>query len=273
MKTAKKHQVGLIIALTLIGVLTIFPFYLTIVNSLKHNLQMIESIWFFDLPLHFDNYVKAFDVIWHSMLNSILYTVSIIFGALVLSSLASYAFARFDFPGKHMLYFAIIMFLMIPGFLTLVPQFFLVKSMKLLNTRMGLILPVIATASVMPVMYFRGYFESLPKGVFEAAQIEGAGELRIFLSIALPLSKAMIGTVAIMTGLQAWNNYIWPLVAATDRAIMPITLMLKYILVNPKEGRGPQLAGYVIASLPMILLFALATKPFIAGVTSGAIKA
>lgn len=268
-----KRQIGLIAVLSIIGVLTIFPFYLTIVNSFKHNLQMIESIWFFDWPLHFDNYAAAFDTIWQSMLNSVMYTALIIAGAMTLSSLAAYAFARFDFPGKHILYFAIIMFLMIPGFLTLVPQFFLVKSMGMLNTRAGLVLPVIATASVMPVMYFRNYFEGLPQGVFEAAQIEGAGELRIFWHVALPLSGAMIGTVAIMTGLQAWNNYIWPLVSSTDRSIMPVILTLKYILESAKEGKGPQLAGYVIASIPMVLLFALATKPFIAGVTSGAIKA
>ena len=127
----------------------------------------------------------------------------------------------------------------------------LVKDMQLLNTRAGLILPVIATASVMPVMFFRNYFEGLPRELFEAARVEGAGDLRVFISIVVPLSKSMFGTVAIMTGLMAWNNYIWPLVAANDR---------------------PVLAGYVIASVPIVILFMAATKPFIQGVTAGAVK-
>ena len=268
-----KKQPVLLFIMIIVGFLTIFPFYLTIVNSLKYNLQITESIWFFDLPLHFNNYNLAFQEIWTGLINSIIITAGIIVGSLVISSLAAYSFARFDFPGKHLLYFGIIMFLMIPGFLTLLPQFLLVKDMGMINHYSGLTLPVIATASVMPVMFFRNYFEGLPDGLFEAAQIEGAGEFRIFVSIALPLSKSMIGTVAIMTGLQGWNNYIWPLIAATDRKIMPVVLMLQMISVNPLEGMGPRLAGYVIASIPLILLFAVATKPFIQGITAGAIKA
>lgn len=271
--TRQPSQVPLIVVMTLVGLLTVFPFYLTIVNSFKHNLQLAESIWFFDFPLHPTNYAIAFGEIWPGLINSVLITACIIAGAIILSSLAAYSFARFDFPGKHVLYFSIIMFLMIPGFVTLLPQFLLIKEMHMLNSYAGLILPVIATASVMPVMLFLNYFEGLPAGLFEAAQIEGASELRIFWSIALPLSKPMISTVAIISGLQGWNNYIWPMVAATDERVKPVILMLQSIAVNPLEGMGPQLAGYVIASVPMILLFSVATRSFIQGITAGAIKA
>lgn len=268
----RKKQAGLIIALIVMGLFTIFPFYLTIVNSLKYNLQMIESIWFFDIPLHFDNYANAIKEIWGGILNSIFYTLAILAVTLVISSFAGYSFSVFHYPGKDILYFAIIMFLMIPGFVTLIPQFMLIKDMRLLNTRAGLILPVIATTSVMPVMFFRNYFEGLPKELFEAARVEDAGDLKIFLSIVVPLSKSIFGTVAIMTGLTAWNNYIWPLVAANDRKIMPVILQLQYISQNAKEGMGPVLAGYVIASVPIVILFTVATKPFIQGVTAGAVK-
>ena len=269
----KKRQTGLIVLLSVLGVLTIFPFYLTIVNSLKHKLQIIESIWFFDLPLHFDNYVRAGREIWRGMLNSVFYTTAILAVTMVISSFAGYAFARFSFPGKTVCYFGIIMFLMIPGFVTLIPQFMLVKRMGILGTRAGLILPVIATSSVMPVMFFRTHFEGIPGELFEAAKVEGAGDVKIFTNIVVPLSKAMFGTVAIMVGLRAWNNYIWPLVSVSDRKLMPVILELKFISENAKEGMGPVLAGYVIASIPMILLFALATKPFIQGITAGAVKA
>ena len=173
----KKRQTGLITVLGILGVLTIFPFYLTIVNSLKHNLQIIESIWFFDLPMHFDNYLTAFREIWRGMLNSVFYTTVILVVTMVISSLAGYAFARFSFPGKTICYFGVIMFLMIPGFVTLIPQFMLVKRMGILGTRAGLILPVIATSAVMPVMFFRTQFEGIPGELFEAAKVEGAGDV------------------------------------------------------------------------------------------------
>ena len=143
----------------------------------------------------------------------------------------------------------------------------------MLNTFRGQILPVIATTSVMPVMFFRTSFEELPAGIIEAAQIEGAGELSIFSKVVLPLSRPMIGTVSIMTALASWNNYIWPLVSVSDRKVMPVILLLKNIPQNALEGMGPRLAGYVIASIPLIILFSFATRPFIQGVTSGAIKA
>lgn len=269
----KKKQVVLILFLAILGVLTVFPFYLTIVNSLKHNLQIIDSIWFFDLPLHFGNYIIAIKEIWQGLFNSILYTLVILAVTLVISSLAAYAFARFNFPGKTVFYFAIIIFLMIPGFVTLIPQFMLVKNMGMINTRLGLILPVIATSAVMPVMFFRTSFEGLPGELFEAAKVEGAGDFHIFTRIVVPLSRAMFGTVAIMVGLRAWNNYIWPLVSVSNRKIMPVILQLQYISENAREGMGPVLAGYVVASIPMIALFAVATKPFIQGITAGAVKA
>lgn len=269
----KKNQVVLLIFLSILGILTVFPFYLTIVNSLKHNLQMIESIWFFDLPMHFSNYLIAIKEIWQGLFNSVFYTLAILAVTMVISSLAAYAFARFDFPGKTFFYFGIIIFLMIPGFVTLIPQFMLVKNMGMINTRLGLILPVIATSAVMPVMFFRTSFEGLPKELFEAAKVEGAGDFHIFVRIVVPLSKAMFGTVAIMVGLRAWNNYIWPLVSVSDRKIMPVILQLQYISENAREGMGPVLAGYIIASVPMILLFSIATRPFIQGITAGAVKA
>lgn len=269
----KKKQLPLIILLSILGVFTVFPFYLTIVNSLKYRMQMIESIWFFDIPLHFDNYFVAFKEIWEGLFNSVFYTVVILAVAILISSMAAYAFARFDFPGKTFLYFSIIIFLMIPGFVTLIPQFMLVKEMHLIDTRAGVILPPIAAFSVMPVIFFRTYFEGLPKELFEAAEVEGAGKMKIFTHIVVPLSKPMFGTVAIMVGLMSWNNYIWPLVSVSTRKIMPVILTLKFISQNAKEGMGPVLAGYVLASIPVIILFMIATKPFIQGITAGAVKA
>jgi len=271
-RASRRFQWPLFVGLALVFVLTLLPFYLTLANSLKYRMQITMNIWIPTPPFHFDNYARAFREIWRGLFNSVFVTACIILGALLCSSLAAYSFARFSFPGKTFLYFSIIAFLMIPGFLTLIPQFMLFRDMKLLNTYPCIILPVIATTAVMPTIFFRTFFEGLPKSLLESAEIEGAGELRIFFQIVLPLSKSMIGTVVILTGLAGWNNYIWPLVTLTDRAIMPVILQLRYIPEGTLEGMGPRLAGYTIASVPLVVLFAIATKPFIRGVTSGAIK-
>lgn len=272
----KNNTVGQMVLLVLLGlliILTLAPFYLTLVNSLKLNLQIINSIWTVDFPFHVSNYFTAMDSIWRGMVNSIFVAACVISGSLMLSSFAAYSFARFEFPGKQLLFYSIIMFMMIPGFATLLPQFILVQHLHMLNSYSGLTLPVIAGQSVMPMMLFRSQFESLPKSLFESAEIEGAGETYIFLRIAIALSKPMIGTVAIITGLASWNNYIWPLVSVNNPKIMPVILRLTMIPKSGLEGEGPMLAGFVIASLPLILLFTIATKPFIEGITSGAIKA
>lgn len=272
MKKLKKKQIGLLIALVFVGFLTIFPFYLLVVNSFKHSLQLAESIWFFDFPMHFSNYQLAMKDVWMGVLNSILYTTCIVTITLVISTLAAFSFATFEFPGKEYLFYGIIIFMMIPGFATLIPRFMLVKDLGLLNTRLGVILPISTTLLVLPVMFFRNAFEELPKELFEAARVEGISDLGLYCKIVIPLSKAMIGTMAINNGLNAWNNYIWPLVTVSDKSKMPAIQALAQISNNAKEGMGPSLAAYVIVSIPMIFLFSIATKPFIQGMTAGAVK-
>ncbi|TVY08197.1 carbohydrate ABC transporter permease [Paenibacillus cremeus] len=253
-------------------VLTLLPFYMLIITSLKHQDQIIYHFWTPVLPLHFENYVGAFKQTWRFIGNSILITVGIIACVLVNSTLAGYAFARFQFVGKGLLYSLILVLMMVPAFLLLIPQFILFKQLGLLNTYWAQIFGPMAGASALATMLMRTFFEGISVSLLEAAEVEGAGDLRIFGQLVLPLSQPVIATVAIINALTGWNNYIWPLVVTSGDKVRPIILALSNIKGPLDQAQGMQFAGYVIAALPMLILFAFATKSFISGITAGAVK-
>ncbi|MCR8634228.1 carbohydrate ABC transporter permease [Paenibacillus radicis (ex Xue et al. 2023)] len=258
--------------LLLLVLLTLFPFYMLLISSLKFQDQILLHFWTPVFPIHLENYAGAFKQIWPFILNSILITAGIIACVLINSTFAGYSFARFNFFGKGILYSLVIILMMVPGFLLLIPQFILFKQLGLLNTHWAQIFGPMAGASALATMLMRTFFEGLSSSLFEAAEVEGAGELRIFGQIVLPLSQPVIATVAIINALTGWNNYIWPLVVTSGDKVRPIILALSNIKGPLEQAQGLQFAGYVIASLPLLILFMFATKSFISGITSGAVK-
>ena len=253
-------------------VLTMFPFYLMIVSTLKFQMQIYENPWFFSTPLHFDNYSNAFVRVIKPIFNSTIITVIGISVVLVASAMASYSFARFDFPQRDLIYSGIIVLLMIPGFVLLVPQFIQIKNMGLYNTYLGQAIPPAANYTALGVLLMRTFFEGLPKSLLEAADMEGAGEMTILTRIVVPLSLPILATVSIMTGLAIWNNFVWSLVVTRGEKVMPVIIAITNLVGDVNQGDGLKLAGYVIASIPVLILFFAATKPFISGLTSGAVK-
>jgi ABC-type glycerol-3-phosphate transport system permease component len=258
--------------LFLLLVLTLFPFYMLITSSLKHTQQTIHNFWGISFPLRFDNYATAFQQIGPFILNTVLISSCIVIGVVLISSLAAYSFTRFNYPGKNLLFVLILSLMMIPGYLILIPQFLLVQKLGMLNTYQGQIFPVMAFGSAMATFLMKTFFEGIPKSLIEAADMEGAGELQIFSKIIIPLSLPIIATVSIINFLSGWNNYIWPLVATNGDSVKPVILALSTVTGNMDQGIGVKLAGYIISSIPLLLLFIVATKPFISGVTAGAVK-
>ena len=118
----------------------------------------------------------------------------------------------------------------------------------------------------------RSSIEGMPKSLFEAAELAGANDLQILRYIVVPLSRPILATVSIMTGLSAWNNYMWPLVASTSDETRQISVALNQLVYDAVQGKGVQLAGYVCASLPIVIMFCLASKSFIEGLSQGAVK-
>jgi ABC-type glycerol-3-phosphate transport system permease component len=260
------------IFLSLMLILTLMPFYMLLITSLKYRDQIIHEFWLPSFPLHVFNYAKAFVQIWPFLCHSILITGGIIICVLVNSTLAGYAFARFSFFGKGLLYHLILMLMMVPAFLLLIPQFILFKNLGMINTIWAQIFAPMAGASAMATMLIRTFFEGLSESLMEAAEAEGAGDLRIYLQIALPLSIPILSTVAVINTLLGWNNYVWPLVVTSGDKVKPIILALSGVHGSVDQVQGLQFAGYVISSLPVLLLFLFATRSFVSGITAGAVK-
>jgi ABC-type glycerol-3-phosphate transport system permease component len=163
--------------------------------------------------------------------------------------------------------------MMIPSVLTLVPQFVLVSDLHLLETRWALILPYTAAGQVLAVFIMRAFFAGLPEELFESARMDGAGELTAFWRIALPLTKPILGAVAILQLLSTWNDYVWPFVV-TQQSPDLYTLVVGLVSFTGRHSTqwGPLMAGNIFASLPLVLVFLFMTRYFIDGLTAGALK-
>ncbi|NOZ27518.1 MAG: carbohydrate ABC transporter permease [Chloroflexi bacterium] len=157
--------------------------------------------------------------------------------------------------------------------MTLAPRFILVRNLGLLNHPLALILPWIAGGQVLSTWLMRTYFQSIPAELFEAARIDGASDLHVFRLVAVPLARPMLATIAISTLIGTWNDLIWPLVTISDRRWMPLAQGLVQFSSSFETEWGPLFAGYVIASLPLLVVFIFTARYFVAGLTSGAIKA
>lgn len=269
------HDLPLHIVIVTLIFISLYPFIFMIVSSFKTTEEVLHN--FFGLPssLEYRNYADAWKEISPFLLNTVLVSIITMLGVLILSSIDAYVFARFTFPGKEWIFILLLSLLMIPGILTLVPRFLVVRDLKLLNTYWALILPYIAGGQVMPIFILRSFFSSLPKELFEAAKIDGASETQCFLDIALPLSKSILFTVSLMNFLNTWNEYIWPLVTVTKAELFPITvgLVVFQTRYSGSAAWGPLFAGYTIASIPIVTLFLFTMRYYIAGITSGALKA
>jgi multiple sugar transport system permease protein/raffinose/stachyose/melibiose transport system permease protein len=191
---------------------------------------------------------------------------------LAFSSFPAYVFARFRFPLKELLYYLIISLLMIPPVLTLVPQYVLISDLGLLNSRLALILPYIAGGQVFGIFLLRSFYASQPQELFEAAQIDGAGDLLTFWHIALPLARPILGTLAVLNVVGTWNDIVWPTIVFSDQSLQNLSVGLTVFESEYNTNWGPLFAGYVIAALPLLLLFALVSRWFVEGLSSGALK-
>lgn len=275
MNRTLKHDLPLHLILGITAILTFYPFVFMVITSFKTSPQFIHDFWGVAWPPTIANYRDAWSRIAVYLFNSVVVSVTSMVGVLAIASISGFVFARFNFPGRELFFFAILGLLMIPGVLTLVPAFLLVKNLGLLNTYWALIMPYIAGGQIFAIFVLRSFIASLPEELFEAARLDGASTWQAFQRIALPLSKPILVTIAIMNILGTWNDYIWPLVTTPDGELWTVSVGIVTFTNSFRglENWGPMFAGYVIASIPLTILFTFTMRYFIAGLTSGAIKA
>lgn len=261
-----------IVVLSLLGIITFLPFVFAIIISFKDVFQFTHHPFAPTFPLTFENYIIAYKLVINYIFNSIMVSgVSAVF-VIIIGLLSGYVFARYDFPGKNQLFFFFLALLMIPTVLSLVTRFTLVLNLGLRDSHLGLILPYISGGQIVVIFVSRTFFESIPNSLFESAKLEGAGDMTLLFRIAIPLSRAIIWTLVIMNVISTWNNILWPLVIIYRVELMPISIGLLHFKGQTQSNIGAMMAGYLIASIPLLVVFMIASKQFIRGLTSGAVK-
>jgi len=255
--------------LIFLGFLTFYPFFFIIMTSFKTNQQFYLNFWTPTLPLYLENYIPAFKVVGRCILNTIFYSTCNMVIVVLMSALSGYAFARYDFPGKEILFFSILALQMIPGILLYIPLYSLVYQLKWMNQPQSLLTYWSAQSVVIGTLILRTAFASQPKEIFEAARIEGAGERTIFFKMALPLASSALGTVAIVDLLFTWNDIMWPLLVISEKQLKPVSTGLLAFQGAFYTSYGALFAGYALASFPLIIVFIFMVKKFMHGLKGG----
>jgi len=217
-------------------------------------------------------YVSFFGVtpFWAQFTVSVVSLVLRVVGQVLVAALAGYAFARLRFPGRTFLFALFLLMLMVPSQLFLLGQFELMKGLGLLNTLPALAIPGIFSA--FGTFLMRQAFMTMPKEYEEAARIDGAGTLRIFWSIMLPMARSMVAALAVLTSLYSWNDLLWPLIVAPSGDSRPLPVGLASLQGQFGTDYPTLMAGALICTLPLVIVFIALQRQFFAGIASSGLK-
>lgn len=270
---------------TLIAVFFVFPLVWMIVTSTKTELQYANDLGSFrtflpyvkDLSTFFDNYARVLTQydIWKYGLNSMGYALAVVAGNILVNALAGYVMAKFNFPGKGFVSFLIMFLLIVPVETTIIPLYSIVHNLGLSGTVLAVILPPLV--SVFNIFLFQQFFTNISKEYIEAAQLDGASQLKIFFVIMMPLSAPIVATVATFAFIGVWNDYIWPtMVLPSPQAgrwpLYPIQAALTTIQSIEGVTTGEVMASLVITSIPIFLIYVFAQKYIVEGIGAGGLK-
>jgi multiple sugar transport system permease protein len=190
---------------------------------------------------------------------------------LLVCSLAAYGFARLEFPGRNKIFYALLFALMVPGQVTLIPTFLLVRNLGWLDSYQGVVLPEVA--GVFGVFLLRQFFLSLPRELEEAAVIDGAGRFRIYWQIALPLIRSGLIAMTIFVFLGSWNNLFWPLIVLNRLEMRTLTVGLTVLRgTYGAEQMGLVMAGAAVASIPVLIFYAFFQRQILQSIALTGIK-
>ncbi|MCD6254064.1 MAG: carbohydrate ABC transporter permease [Thermotogae bacterium] len=255
------------------AVAMILPFLWMISTSFKTPAEIfvLPPRWIPEDPT-IENYKELFASVkfGRPFMNTVIVASSITFLSLLVSSMAGYAFAKFRFKGRDRLFFLILATLMVPGQMTMIPVFLLLRQLGLLNTYTGLILPGVASA--FNIFFMRQFIMSVPNELIEAAKMDGAKESFIYFWIILPLSKPALTTIAIFTFTGSWNSFLWPLIIAQDERMYTLPVAVSVLAGQYGENLGIQMAGSCIVIAPILVFFLFVQRYFIKGIALTGLK-
>jgi len=280
MKTAlyyrtKKFAINSIVHLFLISVsiTCLYPLLWMVSASLKTQEGIFKDLSLWPRQFHFENYVFAWKEggFGGNFVNSVLYTVSVVIGIIIVSSMAAYAFSRLRFPGRNILFYTFMAAMMIPIPGSFVALYVLLNKLGLRNTPIGYILAMVNVGLSTSIFLLKTFFDKMPKELEDAARIDGCSKLGIWWHVALPLAKPVLAVVVVFNALNVWNEYILALIIFDDRKFMPLQVALQTFQGEFVTNYPLLMAGLTITALPIIIVYLLMQKYIIKGVTAGAV--
>lgn len=217
------------------------------------------------------NYINVFANlnIGRALFNSVIVTGGACALNMIVASMAAYGFTKKQWKGRDQIFMLYLATLMIPGQVTLIPVFSIMKSVNLLNTHVALMLPIV---NAFGVFLIRQFMIGIPDELIEAAKIDGCGDFSIFLKIVIPLIKPVLVSLTIFTFITNWNDFLWPLVTCTDEKMHTLTLAISALKGNYSTNYGLVMAGSTLAFLPPFLLYLVLQKQFVEGIALSGIK-
>ncbi|WP_245618242.1 carbohydrate ABC transporter permease [Deinococcus misasensis] len=270
--TATIQSVALHLTLTLLALLFLAPLYLMMVYAtLPDNGIYSGAVWFgSEAAKNFQN-LQADTNFIRALTNSLMIAVIYTTVSLFLTSMAGFAFTKYDFAGKNFWFGIILATLAIPAFVTIIPQYILMASnFKLTNTYWAVVLP--GLANTVGIFYMRQSFMSVHNDLLNAARIDGASEWRVYWQIALPVVRPALAALAILLFLTSWNDYLWPLLVLNNKDAYTIPVALGTLVGLNRVSWGGIMMGTAISTVPFLILFMVAQRHLIAGIAGGSVK-
>jgi multiple sugar transport system permease protein len=263
------------VALAAGALLMIGPFLYMVSTSFKPNMLAFE--WpprFIPSPATVDNYVQAWSANHFAryFLNSVLVACATTIATTLLAALAAYAFARFTFPGRSVLFWTMMLGLMVPGVVILIPQFLVARSLDLTNSLSGLVFFYVGGGMAFNTFLLRGFFERMPRELDEAMDMDGAGPLRRFLALYLPLARPALATSAIFAFLGSWDEYSWAFTSINTPEKYTLPIAIAQYQGQHATSWGLVFAASLIGMVPVILVFLLGQRHVVSGLQTGALK-
>lgn len=272
----KYATISMMILFTLLAIIIILPIYALFIASFKPGGDLLQYGLNLNLNLErwsLNNYILLFvgkHEYWSWFLNSILLTVISVVSTLVVSAFVGYGFAAYTFKGQNGMFIVVLIILSIPLEVVMLPLYKQMSTWGLMDNYLSIILPFMANAST--IFFFRQYLLGIPRSLLEAGRIDGATEYGIFFRLVVPIMKPAFAAMAILNGMSAWNNYLWPLLVIRSSSKYTLTLGLN-TLINPYgDNYSLLIVGSFFSIIPIFILFVCFQRYFIEGMTAGAVK-
>ena len=273
MNKSRMKKIGMYLLLTIGAIAMILPFLWMLSTSLKSSnvTFVLPPKWIPDNP-NLESYRQVFETVpmGRFFFNSIFVAVISTFFQVLICSMAGYAFARIQFKGREVLFYVYLATLMVPQQVTLTPLFIMMNMLGWANTYQALILPGIFSA--FGTFLMRQFFMGIPNELYDAALIDGSGHLRFLIQIVLPLSKAALVTVVLLSFIGSWNSFLWPLIVARDVALYPIQVGLRSFITEMGNEVHLMMAAATFVIVPVLVLYFFTQKQFTEGIATTGLK-